>query len=219
MRITLLEYGSLLSYVPKGETAAMDQAREVKKVIKADSYFGTPPTLMSQWIAETIRAVKGGLPFASFFREDTILVPLPSSSLMQRDSLWVPERLSSAMVKAGLGRESVSLLARETPVPKAALSIPSERPKTKDHIASLSVQKRIQEVPRQILLVDDIITRGATALGAANRLGEVFPMAQIRTFAAMRTVTNPADFQALYHPVIGTVQYIPSTEGTSRRPP
>jgi len=62
---------------------------------------------------------------------------------MQRDTLWVPERISTALVKVGLGKESIPLLVRETPVPKAAWSKPSERPKAKDHIGSMSVQKRI----------------------------------------------------------------------------
>ena len=137
---------------------------------------------------------------------------------MQRDSLWVPERISTALVKVGLGKESIPLLVRETPVPKAAWSKPSERPKAKDHIGSMSVQKRIPEPPAQILLVDDIITRGATALGAANKLAEAFPLAQIRAFAAMRTISDPSEFQSSFNPVIGTVQYIPSTGGTVRRP-
>ncbi len=196
----------------------MDEARELMKMIKAERYFGNPPKLTSQWIAETVRDFRERLPFASFFRDDSVLVPLPSSSLMQRDSLWVPERISTALVKVGLGKESIPLLVRETPVPKAAWSKPSERLKAKDHIGSMSVQKRIPEPPAQILLVDDIITRGATALGAANKLAEAFPLAQIRAFAAMRTISDPSDFQSWFNPVIGTVQYSPKTEGTVRRP-
>ena len=197
----------------------MDEARELMKMIKAERYFGNPPKLTSQWIAETVRDFKERLPFASFFRDDSVLVPLPSSSLMQRDTLWVPERISTALVKVGLGKESIPLLVRETPVPKAAWSKPSERPKAKDHIGSMSVQRRIPEPPAQILLVDDIITRGATALGAANKLAEAFPLAQIRAFAAMRTISDPSNFQSWFNPVIGTVQYGPNTEGTVRRPP
>jgi len=153
----------------------MDAARELMKMIKTERYFGNPPKLTSQWIAETVRDFRERLPFASFFRDDSVLVPLPSSSLMQRDSLWVPERISTALVKVGLGKESIPLLVRETPVPKAAWSKPSERSKAKDHIGSMSVQKRLPEPPAQILLVDDIITRGATALGAASKLAEAFP--------------------------------------------
>jgi len=82
----------------------------------------------------------------------------------------------------------------------------------------MSVQKRLPEGLRQIVLVDDIITRGATVLGAANKLAEAFPDSRIRAFAAVRTVSDPSDFEALFDPVIGSVQYSPTTEGTIRRP-
>jgi phosphoribosylpyrophosphate synthetase len=49
----------------------------------------------------------------------------------------------------------------------------------------MQVQKVLSE-PSNILLVDDIITRGATLLGAASRLAEAFPKAEIRAFAVMR---------------------------------
>ncbi len=83
----------------------------------------------------------------------------------------------------------------------------------------MSVQGRISEPPpTEILLVDDIITRGATLLGAANRLAEVFPKARIRAFGAMTTISVASAFVALYKPLIGTIQYRPTTEDTIRRP-
>ena len=111
----------------------MDAARELMKMIKAERYFGNPPKLTSQWIAETVHDFRERLPFASFFRDDSVLVPLPSSSLMQRDTLWVPERISTALVKVGLGKESTPLLVRETPVPKAAWSKPGETEGQRPH--------------------------------------------------------------------------------------
>lgn len=45
----------------------MEQAREVMKLIKADSFFGNPPILMSAWIAQTIRMLKEALPLCIIF--------------------------------------------------------------------------------------------------------------------------------------------------------
>src|SRR5437867_12301165 len=96
------------------------------------------------------------LRFASFFQKNTVLVPVPSSSLMQPNSLWVPNRIASALVKRGLGREVVPCLVRKTPVRKAAFSKPSERPTPKEHLESIADQGRISETfPDQILLGDD----------------------------------------------------------------
>ncbi|MDA4132801.1 MAG: phosphoribosyltransferase, partial [Thaumarchaeota archaeon] len=70
----------------------------------------------------------------------------------------------------------------------------------------------------ELLLVDDIVTRGATLLGAANRLAEAFPDARIRGFAAMRTVSNPSDFVDAYQPCTGTIRYREMTGDSLRRP-
>lgn len=69
-----------------------------------------------------------------------------------------------------------------------------------------------------IVLIDDIVTRGATLLGAANRLHDVFPAARIRAFAAMRTSSDPSEFRALYEPCVGTITYREEQGDTMRRP-
>lgn len=219
MRITVLDFGSFLSYSPHGASPDIDQAREVMKIMKADQYLEKPQILMSDWIAKTIKQHLDRLPFASLFKENTILVPTPGSSLMQANSLWVPHRIATALVNVGIGKKVVACLVRKTAVRKSAWSKPSERPKVKEHIASFSVQELISSPPpEEIVLIDDIITRGATLLAAANRLSDALPKARIRAFAAMRSIGNSSDFVSLSRPVTGTVQYRPLKDDTIRRP-
>nr|NIP61938.1 phosphoribosyltransferase [Nitrosopumilaceae archaeon]NIU01370.1 phosphoribosyltransferase [Nitrosopumilaceae archaeon]NIU87713.1 hypothetical protein [Nitrosopumilaceae archaeon]NIV66109.1 hypothetical protein [Nitrosopumilaceae archaeon]NIX61972.1 hypothetical protein [Nitrosopumilaceae archaeon] len=52
-------------------------------------------------------------------------------------------------------------------------------------------------------LVDDVVTRGATIIGAANRLKDVFPDATIRAFVAVRTVGSK--FSRLIDPCKDTI--------------
>ena len=138
---------------------------------------------------------------------------------MQPDTLWVPNRIATALVERKIGKEVVVCLTRVTPVRKAALSEPSERPTVDEQFDTMAVQGRISEpLPDEIVLVDDIITRGATLLGAANRLAEAFPEARIRGFAAMRTISNPSEFEAMFQPRSGTIQYREQTGDTLRRP-
>jgi phosphoribosylpyrophosphate synthetase len=56
-----------------------------------------------------------------------------------------------------------------------------------------------------IVLVDDIVTRGSTMLGAASRLAETFSGVRITAFAAMRTVSNHEEFSAIRDPRIGRI--------------
>ena len=197
----------------------MQDAYQVMLAIKQDPFGGDPPILMSERIAKAVQENMSSLPFANFFQPETVLVPVPKSSLMLKDTLWVPLRIATALVRRGLGSKVDPCLVRDTAIRKAAWSKASDRPKPKEHFATLSVQRRISGPPlKEILLVDDIITRGSTLLGAANRLADAFPDARIRAFGAMATISDPADFVALSKPLIGSIQYRPSTEDTIRRP-
>src|SRR5437870_5874261 len=126
---------------------------------------------------------------------------------------------ASALVKKGIGKQAVACLARVTPIRKAAWSGASNRPRPSEQYQTMGVQGSISELkPKEIMLVDDIVTRGATFLGAANRLVEAFPEARIRAFAAMRTISNSSEFEALYEPVSGTITYREDRDDSIRRP-
>jgi predicted amidophosphoribosyltransferase len=159
---------------------------------------------VSDWIANKIQEKITELPFGHFFRPNTILVPVPKSSLMQPDTLWVPERIAKAIVAAGIGKQVDACLIRTKPVAKAASCVSSERPTAKQHYDSITVQGALSK-PDEIVLIDDIVTRGATLIGCANRLADAFPECRIRAFVAMRTISNPNDFQTVYSPCIGTI--------------
>jgi len=49
--------------------------------------------------------------------------------------------------------------------------------------------------PASIVLIDDILTRGHTFLGAAWRLHEAFPETKIVAFAAMRTISKEKELR------------------------
>jgi len=216
MNLRQLEFGALLSYSPRGNLPRIRHSKDVMIALKKDGFVGDPPILMSQWVAQKIEGGRTALPFASFFQANTTLVPTPKSSLMQPNTLWVPLRIATALVGMGLGKEVAPCLVRDKPVAKSASSLPSERPTVIEHYESMSVQGRLSK-PDDILLVDDVMTRGATLLGAANRLADIFPQIRIRAFAAMRTISNPDEFDKVYVPCVGTIELRESGD-TLRRP-
>jgi predicted amidophosphoribosyltransferase len=163
---------------------------------------GKRTRLMSEMICDAIKNDVSNLPFANFFAANPILVPTPRSSLMKPSSLWVPKRLAHALVNKGLGKSVEECLKRVTPLRKAAISMASDRPKAVEHYHSFQVQKVFPE-PKEILLIDDVVTRGATLVGAANKLADAFPNTHIRAFAAMRTMSS--NFKQTYEPQIGFI--------------
>ena len=157
------------------------------------------------------------LPFSSFFRTNSVLVPLPRSSLLQPDSLWVPERIATALVRRRFGARVSPCLVRARAVRKSATSQAGERPRPTEHFDSFAVQGNLGSM-EDIVIVDDIVTRGHTMIGAANRLLEAFPSARIQAFAAMRTVSDWTVFSHIYDPRFGLIEYREDSDDCIRRP-
>jgi len=213
-----LEYGAFLSYSPRGDSVEIRRSQGICLDLKRDRVL-SPSIPMSQWVAQTIQQNMDVLPFASFFKSNTILVPVPTHSLMKQDTLWVPERLATALVKMGLGKSVYQYLIRFKALRKSASSLTGNRPTPTEHYESLVVQKNLTDPePDEILLIGDVVTRGHTFLGAASRLFSAYPNAHIRAFAAIRTMSNPSDFKKLYDPCTGTITFRPQFDDTLRRP-
>lgn len=173
---------------------------------------------MSDYVAQKVRAQLRNMPFASFLGPDVYLVPAPRSSPLKEGMLWVPRNIVEAFSKEGLGRAFICLERRE-PVPKSASSLQGKRPKASDHYRTLQIKPGLERIekPRKIVIVDDVITTGATLLGAATRLSEVFGDATIRALAIVRTISNEVSFSKIEDPCIGTVKLLP--DGRTQRDP
>ena len=125
----------------------------------------------------------------------------------KRGTLWVPQRIATALVRRGLGSRVAECLKRVTPLRRSATSLAADRPKAEEHYGSIEVTKMLDD-PKEFLLVDDVVTRGATLLGTANKLSDAFPNAQIRAFVAMRTISKPENFVRINAPCKGTITLV-----------
>jgi predicted amidophosphoribosyltransferase len=170
-----------------------------------------------QVIAEQMRLESVDSELESVFRSSTppLLVPVPRSSLpLPEPFRWPARHVARALVAQGFGREVVELLVRRTPIAKSATGGPRNANVQRD---TLGVTMEMPP-PGPIVIVDDIITSGATAMGAALRLLDSFPgLEEVRVFAAMRTVSEPLDFEQIRSPAHGTV--VLRSDGTCRRSP
>jgi predicted amidophosphoribosyltransferase len=214
MLISELEFGSFLAYCPDKNTQSekIKESKNIMLFLKKDQIIEDHP--MSEIIAERVKNNLSTLPFKEFFGKDVALIPVPKSSLMKTDSLWVSDRLASALANKGLGIH-FPCLERIRPVPKSAYSKSENRPKATDHFNSIRCITQLQH-PSEMLLIDDVITRGATMLGCASVLKQRFPNTVIRGFAAIRTISNPSGFTSLQTPCIGKITL--KAQDTIRRP-
>jgi hypothetical protein len=217
MRLERIEFGSLLSYSPHGYSASDITSKNWMVAVKQDHFvsMGGKETPMSEFIARTVEVGLDGFPFSHLFAGKPVLVPTPSSSLKKPDSLDVPTRIALELRKK-LGNEVAECLVRVKPLPKSATSSAANRSTAAQHYDSLQVQEILTK-PDSILLVDDVVTRGATLLGAANRLAESYPDSKISAFVVLRAVSNPTEFKRVREAVCGFITLQP-TGGTLRRP-
>lgn len=215
MNISRVEFGSLLTYAPRGTSKKANEARTVMTYLKNDKVTKSEiPT--SEYLAREMKKEITKFPFNDYFNSNAILIPTPKSSLLKAGTLWVPERLTKELVKVGLGKSSESCLERVKAVSRSSgQRIGVNRPKAFQHYESMQVKKLLFE-PEEIVLVDDVITRGSTIMGGVNRLAEAFPKAKIRAFAMMRVMSDPDDFIDVEDPCVGSITMI--GENTSRVP-
>lgn len=206
MRLSKIEFFSLLSYSIRGTSDAEQGSKTWRNAVKNDQFvqINSDSKLTSDLIADWIARNANTPPFSDYFKPDVVLVPIPRSTLMQQGTLWVPQRLANALAARNLGK-SFECLERVAPLPKSSTSTPANRPKAIDHYNTMRVQTILSE-SSEILLVDDVVTRGATSMGAANRLIEAFPNVRIRLFAALRAVSPPDVFKEIYDPRVGTIE-------------
>jgi adenine/guanine phosphoribosyltransferase-like PRPP-binding protein len=60
----------------------------------------------------------------------------------------------------------------------------------------------------RVVIVDDVITKGSTALAAGSRLAEVYPNVDIKVFALVRTKGLVPDIQQILDPATGIVRLV-----------
>ena len=207
MERILIEFASYLAYTPRPTNQDQRLSKNITLTLKEDEFLSKPQISISEFLVRELVKNMSSMPFLDFFQSKPTLVPTPSSSLTKPGTLWVPARIANAMVKNGLGSSVVGSLVRVKALPKSATSAPDDRPTAKDHYESMATQKHMKEL-EDIVLIDDVITRGATLIGAANRLAESYPKARIRAFAMIRTISSAAEFISIQNPVRGTIRLV-----------
>lgn len=215
MLLSSLNFGSFLTYAPRGVSEDSKKSQQVTYAIKNESVNPQSKEPYSEYLVGMIFRDIHNLPFKSFFGSDAYLVPVPKSSLMRPGTLWVPLKIAEALERKHLGIV-MNCLERTSAVPKAATSPPSQRPKPIDHYNSIKVKPSIHR-PRKMVLVDDLVTSGAILLACASLLKEAFPESSVFGFAMMRTISKETDFRQLKHPCVGTIT-LRNGGGTSRNP-
>lgn len=156
-------------------------------------------------------------PLAPFLNQDVTLVPVPRSAPLTDGALWPAKVIADVLLEAGLGGDVLPCIERVTAVRKSSSSPANERPLVHEHYDSLGVVEELMR-PAQITFVDDVLTMGRTMFACALRVHEVYPDAEIRAFAMVRTLGLVPDIDTIVDPATGTITYYQMSGKTHREP-
>jgi hypothetical protein len=194
-----LIFASCYVYSPFGSNHASERSRLLRALLKAsDAPF------IFKYAGRVRQQVRDSSPLTGFFCPENVLVPIPGST--PRAGVSVAELLATALLEEGLGRSVWTGLHRIRPVLKSATAMPGSRPTVATHYESFAADPS-ESCPRQVMLVDDVVTKGRTLLAAAARLQEAFPHAQIRAFALVRTMGFVPGVNRLLDPCVGDIRW------------
>jgi hypothetical protein len=140
---------------------------------------------------------------------EAVLVPMPRAGFLRKGDLWPALRIAEALVDHGLASRVAPIIFRTRAVRRSSISPGSSRLWPDQHYDSMGVEPKLGKPPSLVVLVDDVVTRGATLLGAAARLTEVFPAADLLGFAMVRTIKPTENLKSIEDPRHGVITWKP----------
>jgi predicted amidophosphoribosyltransferase len=204
-----LEFAAPFQYASRGASPIAQKSRELRDRIKRGD-----TVLYGQIARHVLELVRVGV-FPDFFGPQVTVVPVPGHAPMTGGAQSRTAQMAQSLLDVGLAGSVSQLVSRRVTVPKSAWANPADRPRALDHVSSLDARLPLTAVG-QVLLLDDVITRGATLMGVAVRLRQLAPTLVVRAFALLRAITD-GDIEAIRAPTVGYVELDELGE-TWRRP-
>lgn len=123
---------------------------------------------------------------SSFF-DNSVLVPIPRSTPTVEGAVFPSNVIAKTLVRNGLGNSVSACLKRMVAIPKSSGQYSAEtRNSVQTHLDSLLVEPELIMEPN-LILIDDVLTLGRTAMASAIKLHEAFPEKSIKIFCPFRT--------------------------------
>jgi hypothetical protein len=196
-----IPFGSCYAYSPHGLSETSERSRLLCGRVKNGR---------SGWLRTYAARVREqaleGQSLSDLFNPHAVLIPIPKCSHSPGPAVWVANKLAVAINATGLGQSVWTGLKRMVEVERSCASWAYGRPTVQQHFKSFAVIPPVT-IPAEIVLIDDVVTKGRTLLAAAFRLRQSFPDSQIRAFALVRTLGLIPDVRRVFDPCTGEIRW------------
>jgi hypothetical protein len=200
-----VQFGAFLAYSPRGQTNVSRQSQAICHRIKGDGP-GTPNERMIDYVVRRLREESPEV-LREILSPDAVLVPMPRSApLKDKNALWPSRRIAEALIANGFGSHILVAVERATGVAKSAFAARGERPSVQEHLDSLRAVPTVER-PSRLVLIDDVVTKGATFLAAAAHVEDAFRGVPRRCFALVRTMGLVPEVERIDDPVVGWIRF------------
>jgi hypothetical protein len=203
-----LPFAACYGYSPLGDSVVSRKSRLLCAAVK-QGHLGWMRLLCSCLREQS----SGAVGLADYFPAAAILVPVPGRASARAEGPWVAHRLACEIQHIGLAAHVWPVLRRAKFLTSSAQAWRWQRPTVAENCESLAFRdiplpRLAQETAAadtQLVLVDDVVTKGRTLLAAAMRLRERLPRAAIRGFALFRTMGLVGELASLVEPCRGFI--------------
>jgi hypothetical protein len=196
-----IPFGSCYAYSPHGLSETSERSRLLCSRVKN----GRSGWLRTYAARVREQALENQC-LSDLFNPNAVLVPIPKCRQAPGPSVWVANKLAIAINATGLGQSVWTGLKRMVEVDRSSSAWVWGRPTVQQHFKSFAVIPRVA-IPPEIVLIDDVVTKGRTLLAAAFRLHQSFPETQIRAFALVRTLGLIPDVRRVFDPCRGQIRW------------
>lgn len=182
--LATLEVASLLIYPSRPHTDADTQARKHVTIGVKQAQAAT-----LERVALRVSELDPDHPVRQLIPHDAVLVPVPRHTPQQPTSLWPALQIARALRAAGLGADVAPLLTRTAPVSRSTgARTAAERPTPLQHFNTIHSDTALglSSGIGPFVLIDDVVTTGATMIACASRLAAIASPAAITAFAVAR---------------------------------
>lgn len=162
-------------------------------------------------VIDLIESQKESSPVKDFLTPDSLLIPVPRSSLIKSDAVWPSKVIAEEMKKRGYGTVLKPTIERTKPIRKSSNQAAEDRPTVQEHLETLGIAIPSELTdPKTIILIDDVVTLGSVTVACAELLKKIYPDSDIRLFAIARTRGFKNDSLGFFEPHIGRIRYYKS---------